>query len=231
MRELRQNDIAAVEGLLDVLVEAAGDRTLLMPTFARGFVDGVCDLDKESSSTGVLSECFRRRPGTRRTLSAFFPFAVSGPAVDEVINLKPARAWGEGSLYEWMEVRDVCFLMFGTSPTQCSYLHRLEWLVRDVIDYRFDKTFRGTLIRDGVSMDVEETLYVRRLDPPVDNDFTILMPFLDRAGMKTIAPNGVSIASYHPRAVVAQILPALRQDPWFTVKNRKDYERAISEYR
>src|SRR3989304_2783134 len=111
LKEMRQNDMVAVERLLDVIVDTAGGRSLLMPTFTGGFIDGLCNLDNESSSTGVLSECFRKRPGIRRTLSAFFSFAVSGTAMDEVINLKPAHAWGEGSLYEWMEQSDVCFLM------------------------------------------------------------------------------------------------------------------------
>ena len=224
LREMQQNDTTAVERLLDVLLDAVANRSLLMPTFTQGFVDGYCDLDKERSSTGALSECFRNRPGVRRTLSAFFPFAVSGSAINEVIHLTPEHAWGEGSLYEWMEQRDVCFLMFGTHPTHSSYLHRFEWLARDVIDYRFTKEFHGTLIREGVSVDVTETLYVRMQNPPVVNDFTVLLPFLKSAGMKTVTPHGVSIASYYAKAALATLGPVVAQDPLFVVKNRKDYE-------
>jgi aminoglycoside 3-N-acetyltransferase len=220
---MHKNDMAAVEDLLDILVDAAGSRSILMPSFTRGFVDGVCNLDIENSSTGVLSECFRKRPGVRRTLSAFFPFTVKGPVIDEVINLKPEYAWGEGSIYEWMEKRDVCFLMFGTHPTHCSYLHRLEWLARDAINYRFDKVFRGQLIREGVVMDFVETLYVRKLDPPVVNDFAVLLPFLVSMGMKLEKPRGLSISSYHAKELLAQVLPVIRRDPFFTVKNKKDY--------
>lgn len=224
LKEMGQNDMVAVERLLDVIVDAAGDRSLLMPTFTGGFIDGLCNLDNESSSTGVLSECFRKRPSIRRTLSAFFSFAVSGTAIDEVINLKPAHAWGEGSLYEWMEQSDVCFLMLGTHPTHSSYLHRLEWLVRDVINYRFDKVFSGTIIRERFSINIIETLYVRKLSPPVVNDFTVLLPFMNSAGMKTVTINGVSIASYHAKAALAQLLPAIQKDPFLTLRNRQDYE-------
>lgn len=224
LKEMHKNDILDVENLLDILMETAGTRSILMPSFTRGFTEGICNLDIESSSTGVLSECFRKRPGVRRTLSAFFPFAISGPDIDEVINLKPKHAWGEGSIYEWMEQRNVCFLMFGTHPTHCSYLHRLEWLAKSVINYRFDKVFSGKLIREGVSIDLEETLFVRKLDPPVVNDFTVLMPFLESMGMKLNKPRGVSISSYHPNELLAQVLPIIRRDPFFTVKNRKDYE-------
>lgn len=224
LRELRRQDPAAVDELLEVLLEAAGHRTVLMPTFARGYVDGVCNLDDEPSLTGVLTERFRTRPGVRRTLSAFFPFSVLGDATGEVIELQPGHAWGEGSLYEWMERRDVCFLKLGTHPTHSSYLHRLEWLARDVVRYRFDKTFTGTIVRDGVSRPITETLFVRQLDPPVINDFTGLVPILQAAGMQEQSPRGVSIVSYRPQPVIERVLPLLRQDPYLVLKNREAHQ-------
>lgn len=226
LREMRETGVSAVESLLDVLLGAAHGRSVLMPTFTGGYVGGVCDLDREPISTGVIADRFRARPGVRRTLSAFFSFAVSGPATAEVIDLRPKREWGEGSLYEWMEKRDAYFLAFGTHPTHVSYLHRLEWLARDRINYRFEKAFRGRLIREGIAHEMEETLYVRRLDPPVINDFTLLMPYLYEAGMKTVSVRGVSVACYRAEATVAAVVPVLRKDPYFTVQNRKDYENA-----
>ena len=224
LKEMKQNDLAAVEKLVDILLDVIGERSILMPTFTGGFVDGICDLDSENSSTGILTELFRKLPGVKRTLSAFFPFSVYGEAIDEVYNLKPMTAWGDGSLYEWMELRDVCFLLLGTQPTQCSYLHRFEWLARNKINYRFNKTFKGKLIRDGISQEVEETLYVRELSPPVVNDFTTLQPFLEKIGPKTASINGVSIASYHAQELLTNVFPVFQNDPLLTVKNRNDYE-------
>ena len=126
MRELGRADQPAVEQIVDVILEAAGDRTVCMPTFTRGYHDGVSNLDNELSSTGIISELFRQRPGTSRTLSAFFSFAARGPMAAQVRNLKPADAWGDGSLYEWMESSAARFIMLGAHPTHCSYLHRLE---------------------------------------------------------------------------------------------------------
>ncbi len=223
-RELRQADHAAVESLLEVLLSVVGQRTLLMPTFSSGFANGVCNLDVERSLTGVLSETFRRQAGTRRTLSAYFSFAVSGEDADAVAALQPVHAWGPDSVYEWMETRDACFLMLGTHPTQCSYLHRAEWLARELVSYRFDKTFQGQLVRDGRRISITETLYVRQMEPPVVNDFTVLAPVLSRAGMVTTSPRGVPIAAYHAKAALAETVAGLRRDPLLLVKNRHDYE-------
>lgn len=224
MREMRQSNPAAVETLLDTLLEAVGTRTLLMPAFTGGFREGMVDLDSEPSTTGLLSEAFRHRPGVRRTRSAFFSFSVAGPDADEVLALAPNDAWGEGSVYEWMERRDACFLMFGTHPTHCSYLHRFEWLARDVVNYRFDKPFVGAAMQSGVRSALAETLYARRLDPPVVNDFTVLLPHLYQAGMRHTVLNGVSVAAYRAQAILHRIYPSLRQDPLLVVQNRQDYE-------
>jgi aminoglycoside N3'-acetyltransferase len=214
------------DDVLGVCVEAVGPRSLLFPAFADGYRDGVCDLDRAPSSTGVLSERFLTRPGVVRTLSAFFSFGVGGPAAAEVADLLPADAWGDGSLYGWMEERNVRFVLLGTHPTHCSYLHRLEWLGRDHVRYRYPKTFAGQLVRNGRATACTETLYVRRLDPPAVNDFTVLTPLLAEAGMRAVRVRGVSVAGYSARPVRDAVLPALRRDPWLVVANRSDYEGA-----
>jgi hypothetical protein len=43
-------------------------------------------------------------------------------------------------------------------------------------------------------------------------------------GMKLKKPRGVSISSYYANDLLEHVLPVIRQDPLFTVKNRKDYE-------
>jgi aminoglycoside N3'-acetyltransferase len=224
LKVMNESNEDGVKKLLDIIIDAVGDRGLLMPTFTNGYHGGFCDLNQESSSTGVLSECFRKRSDTLQTLSAFFSFSVLGKIADEVIYLKPRYAWGEGSLYEWMEQRDVCFLLLGTHPTHCSYLHRMEWLARDVINYRFNKEFNGVLIKGGFSIELHETLFVRRMDPPVLHDFTVLLPFLECAGMKKQIVNGISVASYYAKSSMKYLLPAIQKDPYLTVINRYDYE-------
>lgn len=228
LRQMGKSDREAVESLVSCTLEALGDRTVLMPTFTRGYSDGLCNLDQEPSITGVMTECFRKRPGVQRTLSAFFSFAVSGDHHPELLELKADHAWGPGSLYQWMEEQDVRFLMLGTHPTHCSYLHRLEWLARDIVTYRYDKSFDGQIIRDGIRHALTETLFVRRLDPPVVMDFTALEPGLREAGMVQRTVAGASLAAYDVGSVLQWVLPLLRRDPWVIVKNRTDYQRTPS---
>jgi len=212
--------------MLNVLMETVGEkRSLVMPTETSGYKNGTFNLDEEPSQTGILSELFRKRPLTRRSLSAFFSHVISGPDTEELVSLQPEFAWGEGSVYEWMELKNVHFLMLGTHPTHCSYLHRMEWLNREHINYRYNKKFEGTLLREGKSFPIQETLYVRSLNPPVVNDFTVIYDDLKQGGMTVKMLDGVHVA--HMRAIDMKeaYLPLLKKDPFLTVKNRADFER------
>jgi len=228
MREMRRSDSAVVDEILEAVIQVAAGCDLLMPSFAEGYRDGVCNLDEAPASTGVLSEHFRRRPESLRTLSAYFSFNVLGSAKAELGGLMPWDVWGEGSVYDWMEQRNARFLMLGTHPTHCSYLHRLEWLVRDQLPYRYRKPFIGTLIRGGEPIPCEETLYVRSLTPPAKNDFTVLLPVLREAGMLEQPLRGISLAAYDACAARDAILPLLQRDPLLVLSNRGDFEKGPS---
>lgn len=218
-----RSELGVVEELLRVVMDSVGMRSLLMPAFSSGYHDGICDLDSEPSSTGVISEVFRRKYGDVRTLSAFFSFSVRGSAAGEVSDLMPADAWGDGSVYHWMELQNARFLMLGTHPTHCSYLHRIEWLLRDGIAYRYVKAFEGTLRRNGKNIHCREQLFVRSLMPEAQNDFTMVKGLLDSAGMVTASVKGVPLALYDARQVLLSVLPAMKRDPLLAVINKDDF--------
>ena len=210
--------------VLDMLDEVVGSgRTLAMPTFTAGYQDGLCDLDAAPSTTGVLSEAFRRRPGVRRTVSAFFPFAVRGGDADTLVGLRPVDAWGDGSAYDWMERRDAVFLMLGCHPTHCSYLHRMEWLLADRIPYRFPKAIAGRVRHEGRAFDLTETLFVRSRSPDAINDFTVLEAPLQAGGMRTERLNGMAVSAMGAQAMRAVTERHLSADPLLVLKNREDF--------
>jgi len=197
---------------------AGAQRSLFMPTFVTGYGDGVCDLDTAPSTTGQLSEAFRRRPGVRRTVSAFFPFAVRGPDADAVVALRPQQAWGPGSLYEWFARTDARFLMLGTDPTHCSFLHYLEQRV--AVPYRYGKSFSGTVRHEGRTFTLHEELYVRLLDPLALNDFTGLADPLQAGGMITRDVGGLPVSEMGAAAMRDAVLPILEADPLCVVRDR-----------
>lgn len=216
--------------LLQIVLDAAGrERSVLMPAFTAGYKGGVCDLDQEPVSTGILSDLFRRSPGCGRNLSAFFSFGIVGPQAEEFGRLRPEYAWGDGSSYDWMENNNASFLMLGVDPTHCSYLHRMEWLAKDALPYRFVKEFSGTVVLQGKKHAVTEKLFVRNLNPEAVNDFTVIGDALRKGGLKSAALNGITVAHMAARDMKAAFLPLILRDPLIVVKNRSDFARVESK--
>lgn len=204
-----------VDGLMVRIQDAAGNRTLLMPTFTKGYVNGFIDLDTQPGTTGVLAECMRKLPDTGRTKSAFFSFAVRGPDREALCALEPEHAWGDGSVYAWMEDRDAVCVTVGVDPQVISAIHRVEWHCRDAIDYRFSKRIAGEICHQGKRQPLEEQLFVRRLDPAVRNDFDAALAPLTRAGLRSTDLDGVTLASVSTKTIVNTLVPIVREQPDF----------------
>ncbi len=211
---------ALSERFCERLVDELAGTTVLMPAFTSGFgPDGHCDLDAEPGGSGVLAERFRTWPGTRRTRSAFFSFAVRGPDADELVELAPTEAWGDGSLYAWMHEVDAAIATAGLFPTHCSFGHFAEWRHRDRLPYRYAKAFHGTVRHEGVDRPLTETLLVRQLDPSPTNDFTWLRERYGRAGQRVATAGGVTVSAMSARAKIAALDAALDHDPLALISN------------
>ena len=211
---------ALPELIMRALLKRAGqNRTLLMPAFTSGFKDGILNLDLEPIISGVLSEMLRRTTGARRTMSAFFSFVCLGPDAPALESLRPRDAWGDGSLYEWMEKRDAYFLMIGTPKTQYSFLHRLEWLVRDKIPYRYIKEFSGKVRYLGKEETLRERLFVRDLHANIKNTWEYQVPLLEQNGMRSYPVGSSFITSVGARATINALLPVITRDPFAFLQN------------
>ena len=222
-RALRLPPDRIARTLCDALVETFSTSTILMPTFTHGFdARGLCDLDRLPSTTGVISETFRLRADARRTRSAFFSFAIVGPEQGNLVALTPREAWGEGSLYHWMLAANTRIVTIGVHPTHCSFSHLAEWLHRDQVRYRFNKTFRGRLCHEQREYDWEETLFVRQLDPSPVNDFTWLLPHFLDAGMRLDTIAGVTLSSIDAANKMVVLNRMMAKDPYAMIKNRSE---------
>ena len=190
---MKDNPQEFCDKLIEILQE--NSETLFMPTFTDGFKDGICNLDTEKSTTGILTEIFRQKNDVKRTISAFFSFGVYGKDANETAALRPKEAWGGGSLYEWFEHNDAQIITIGTHPTHCSFTHRAEWLTKDIIKYRYNKEFKGQIISNKQTIDITETLLVRNLDPSPRNDWKWATNIFIKNGMNIIDVDGIQISS------------------------------------
>jgi aminoglycoside 3-N-acetyltransferase len=227
--------MSAIEGIsvealpsfiCESLMEVVGkNRDLLMPTFTNGFRNGFINLDTEPCSTGMVNEVLRQNPESRRTKSAWFSFTVQGPDAGFLSERHFGHAWGNNSILEWIEQNEAVILVIGVPWPMVSFFHRAEWLCQ--VPYRYDKSFEGTIHVRGRDHKIKETLFVRGLDPVVDNQWAGINEYLAEIGMRSI-PLG--------RSHMAQVLakPAMEKLSQVIAKNAfafvKDAEKIRAAY-
>lgn len=214
------------DSVLGCLLQAIGpSRTILMPTYTSGFHQGRIDLDATPGITGMVNEQLRMLPSTRRTLSAFFSFVARGPAAGLLARLAPEDAWGDGSLFAWIEDQDAQLLMIGAPWLMCSFLHRAEWITQ--VPYRYTKPFSGMCVHDGMETELHERLFVRSLNPLVKNVWTGLDDLLELRGMRRQILGRSQIASISARSLLAAVVPELERDPFRFVDNPEEIRAAF----
>ena len=207
--------------LFSIINEVIGtNRDLLMPTYTNGFLrDSILDLDATPGTTGMINEAFRKSNNAARTVSAFFSFAVRGPSSNFLTSLRPNQAWGDNSLFEWFENTDALLIMLGVPWDRCSFLHRAEWLAQ--VPYRYEKKFSGKIKINNKLEELCESLFVRSLDPLVENIWTGIDKILISHGMQSFALGRSSISVLSAKKLTRAITTELRADPFKFVKNKE----------
>lgn len=149
-----------IKEIYDIFL-SLGIETICMPTFTFSFCNGKdFDLANSKSSMGVLNEFFRLQQGVTRSLDPLMSVALMGKDKDLVENLG-MQSIGKQSTFDKLSKRDkVKFLFFGAYLADCfTYMHYLEWLAK--VPYRYDRNFKGNIIKEGKKQIYESTLFVR----------------------------------------------------------------------
>ena len=118
--------------------------------------------------------------------------------------------------------------MSGVHPTHCSFTHYAEWLMRDLISYRYSKEFSGNVIHEGNAFDVKFNMFVRCLEPPVISDFTWLLDTYKENGINLSVVDGVSVSSMDAKQKIDLITEAMQKDSLALVKNRHEFEGDVN---
>lgn len=148
--------------LVLILEELVGEEgTLIMPAFSYSFCNGeIFDVMNTPSTVGILTECFRREVGVKRTHHPNFSFSVWGKKQNEFLDVGP-DAFGFDSVYGKMMRNGGKILMLGANIGYTFYYLAEEHVQ---VTHRYFKVFEGE-IKDGNSKkQVTVPYFVRKLD-------------------------------------------------------------------
>lgn len=194
------NNSLEVKNLMLEILNIFSGRTLLMPTFIN-YLDSdqlnykTINLDKLKSSTGVLSEEFRKYKYSSRTLSPTLPWSIFGNDKDYLINLKPKIEWGKNSVLEWMQKKDAQIIMIGEHRIDNVLKHRVELINKKIVKYRKFYNFRRKILVNKKKYVIEQKYFGLRKDTTEPNyEYLWGNNFLANCRIKNI--HGLKITSY-----------------------------------
>ncbi len=135
--------------VLALLIEMLGPQgTLVMPAFPIDQdPDKVLDIDYAPSSSGLLTEIFRRHAGVSRSIHLTSSVCALGPAANYLVkdhHLDPFP-WGKLSPFQRLAELDGRLMCLGLGPfvRNLTPLHSVECLLYDELPY-FRLIFQGT---------------------------------------------------------------------------------------
>lgn len=202
-----------LEELVSILKELVGNEgTLIMPTFSYSFCKNeVFDINKSSSTVGLLTEWFRKDVEVKRTHHPIFSFAVWGKMQEEYLDIGP-DAFGLDSVYGKMIRDNGKILMFGANKGY-TFHYLAEEHVR--VPYRFFKVFEGEIVDEKGNKKYSSVPYfVRNLDIKSEFDEEKLADFLLKKHIqKQVAFGKGTLGVVKCREMYFEAISALKCNP------------------
>ncbi|OQA85895.1 MAG: SPBc2 prophage-derived aminoglycoside N(3')-acetyltransferase-like protein YokD [Lentisphaerae bacterium ADurb.Bin242] len=214
--------VGAAEGgadtVLDALLEAVGDSgTLLMPGFQSGseYVlasQGVCfDAAETPSGCGFLTELFRKRPGTIRSLSPTHSLTGQGTKAEVILSgherCNVTAGWG--SPFQRIPELDGKILMLGATRHSNTMMHYLENTggAPTLCAIQFK-----TSVVDTAGRKTETLIYPHM--PGLHRNYPHAIDLLEKAGGLTRGKIGEAVSElYSGRLLEKVVREALRKNP------------------
>jgi len=203
---------AVVRTLVDYM--AAG--TLLLPTMSWRFVKPdkpVFDELQTPSNTGILTEIFRTRYASRRSLHPTHSVAGRGPLADEILgehHLDETPCAGH-SPFGLMTARDGWVMMLGISMDCCTLIHHAEEMNAPDLYVRPPSQREKYTCRDRHGKEVAMTLR-RHLFLPRDYwQFQDLLAA--QGGVRVAMVDGIACRAFRAREMMEVASAVLRSRP------------------
>ncbi|WP_242966821.1 AAC(3) family N-acetyltransferase [Desulfosporosinus sp. FKA] len=211
-----------LDSIIEAVIEVVGRHgTIVMPTFSYSFCNGeVFDVAKSKSTVGVLTEHFRQRSDVKRTVHPIFSAAVWGEKQDFFMNIGH-DSFDDDSIFGKLRKVKGKFVCLGASFHSCTYIHHIEQM--HGCNYRYLKSFSGTIVNEDQVYEDSFTFFVRYLGKNVNLDTNLLEKHLLQNGMLSQVTLGSGII----QCINSDVLfeeggKLLALDPYFFLEEEPD---------
>lgn len=186
--------------------------TLVMPAFTLSFGrTRVFDRERTPSETGVLTERFRLRPGTRRSLHPFHSICAAGGRAGEFADAWASSSFGQSGPFAMLHDADALLVCAGIGAERLTFVHFVEESIG--VPYRALKRFPGRVIDGGRTDERTYEMYAR--DPRFKLDLPALGTKLAAEGVSPACvplPYG-ALSAWRAKPVFGAFARMLERDP------------------
>jgi aminoglycoside 3-N-acetyltransferase len=219
-------------GLLDshveVLVDAAGDRGLWLPSFNYDFPKTRhFDMSNDPCQLGPLPEHFRQTAEEWRTPVPMF--SVSGIGADPEIHWgEMTDPFGPESIFAKLYDQDGVVVYYGETFHYNTIVHHAERKAGGPA-YRYDKVFPGIVVKEsGKEMPGSLNYHVRPLGTGLDYDWPRLLEDALEAGVCVRLDEHPEVLAASSRALTDHWVKAMSADPFSLLDDRTQEWARIS---
>jgi aminoglycoside 3-N-acetyltransferase len=142
--------------------------TICVPAFTYSYPCGIPFDRSAPTKMGAFSEWIRTHPLAYRSLDPCYSVAAVGADAKRLVTCVSRNSFDEGSFFErfYRKNGKVLNLNFDAGSTFIHYVERNLG-----VPYRFDKSFQGTTIDNGVEYPTTQTIWCRYMHPLLEARF------------------------------------------------------------
>jgi len=205
--------------LIECFFQAVGSNgTVLMPTYTFSYIEN----EKYSPSTstslsGTLTEIFRKRKTSLRSLHPLYSIAAEGKNAKYYTKVDDTTSFGSKSFFAKLHAQNAKILFFGAPFSSIKYIHYIEH--SNQIFYFKTKTISGTTVVNKKEHDNEFTYFSPPSDGSVVYDFFKLEEHLVENNFLKRIPLGKGwVKCAAAQQIANEIGRKLSENPQFLLK-------------
>ncbi|MEA3314779.1 MAG: AAC(3) family N-acetyltransferase [Campylobacterota bacterium] len=230
---LGKNNKERLENFREILlsVEDKGG-TILIPTYSMSYTKNeFYNIKNSSSEVGIVTEFLKDKDYNKRTYDPLFSYLIySKKEYNQFYKVNNFNCFGENSLIEMLYNNNGFLSTIGCGMRMLTEIYFLE--NKFGINYRYNKTFKGTtLTTEGEEINTEVTYFCRDIEkyPNLLSNFITLENDLIKNNIveKWNYDNIFSINSVSFKKIENFILRKIKEDPFYltidkNIKNKWD---------
>ena len=188
-----------------------------MPTFTYSFLKNEAfDMQKSKSTTGTLTEYFRKLDGVKRTMHPTHSVAAAGNLAKQIMDIGKGT-FDKNSIFGKIHKLNGKILLFGVEfHKACTFIHYIEEMHK--VPYRYMKKLRGNIIEGAKEYEEEFFFYYRYAF--ISNSFLSFEEHLLKKNiLKEVKAGNSSISLIECSKLFDEACSLLDKDALFFLKN------------